>query len=211
MLWLARSDADLPVPDVVPVELHGAVVTCAARFAAVARARQINLVVTGQSAWVDGSLDWLDKLVGTLVDNACRYTPLGGEVRVSVTERGGRVTLQVQDSGPGVPESERARLFDRFGRATEQPGGAGLGLAIADSVVRATGGRWRVADSELGGLLMEVQWRQSGDTPAMAGLSPEVDRTTQQRGSKPSGTELPAQAPSEQAAGLAPPAHSLGK
>jgi two-component system, OmpR family, sensor histidine kinase CiaH len=211
MLWLARSDADLPVPDAVPVELHEAVVACTARFAAVARARQIDLVVTGQSAWVDGSLDWLDKLVGTLVDNACRYTPRGGEVRVSVSERSGRVTLQVEDSGPGVPESDRTRLFDRFGRATDQPGGAGLGLAIADSVVRATGGRWRVADSELGGLLMEVQWRQSGDTPATAGFSPEVDRKAGPHGTASPGAEKPpSQTRSKHPVGRAPSAHSLG-
>jgi signal transduction histidine kinase len=51
-------------------------------------------------------------------------------------------------------------LFDRFHRATEQGGGAGLGLAIADSIVRSTGGHWQIGESRLGGALFEVSWRR---------------------------------------------------
>ena len=71
----------------------------------------------------------------------------------------------MEDSGPGIPAGERDRLFDRFHRvtghgATEQGGGAGLGLAIADSIVRSTGGHWRISESALGGALFEVSWRR---------------------------------------------------
>jgi two-component system OmpR family sensor kinase len=88
-------------------------------------------------------------------------------VRLGVTVRGNRVSLTVEDSGPGVPATERHRLFDRFHRvpdhgATEQGGGAGLGLAIADSIVRSTGGHWRIGESALGGALFEVSWRRAG-------------------------------------------------
>ena len=96
-----------------------------------------------------------------LTDNACRYACPGGSVRISVAPRGGRVSLVVEDSGPGIPAAQRDRLFDRFHRASEQPGGAGLGLAIADSIVRSTGGHWQVAASPLGGALFEVSWRRS--------------------------------------------------
>ena len=68
-------------------------------------------------------------------------------MRIGVAQRGSRVTLTVEDSGPGIPAADRHRLFDRFHRATEQGGGAGLGLAIADSIVRSTGGHWRIGDS----------------------------------------------------------------
>ena len=67
----------------------------------------------------------------------------------------------MEDSGPGIPEAERPGLFDRFHRATEHGPGAGLGLAIGDSIVRSTGGRWQVGDSPLGGALMSVSWRHS--------------------------------------------------
>ena len=64
---------------------------------------------------------------------------------------GNRVSLAVEDSGPGIAPEERLQLFDRFHRATDQGNGAGLGLAIADSVVRATGGEWRVGRADWGG------------------------------------------------------------
>ena len=67
---------------------------------------------------------------------------------------GSRVTLTVEDSGPGIPADQRPRLFDRFSRATEQQSGTGLGLAIGDSVVKSTGGRWDIGDSPLGGALL---------------------------------------------------------
>ena len=67
----------------------------------------------------------------------------------------------MEDSGPGIPEAERPLLFDRFHRATEHGSGAGLGLAIGDSIVRSTGGRWHVGDSPLGGALMSVSWRHA--------------------------------------------------
>jgi signal transduction histidine kinase len=99
------------------------------------------------------------------VDNACRYAGPAGTVRISVAARGNRVSLTVEDSGPGIPAGDRARLFDRFHRAAEQGGGAGLGLAIADSIVRSTGGHWRIGESPLGGALFEVSWRRPPSRP----------------------------------------------
>ncbi len=71
---------------------------------------------------------------------------------------GDRVTMSVDDSGPGVPEEDRERIFQRFHRASALPGGAGLGLSIADAVVRATGGRSYVARAPLGGARIAVSW-----------------------------------------------------
>ena len=71
-----------------------------------------------------------------------------------------RVVLSVDDSGPGIPPSERAAVLDRFHRATTEEGGSGLGLAIADSVVRLTDGTWSVEDGPLGGARMVVAWRR---------------------------------------------------
>jgi signal transduction histidine kinase len=69
--------------------------------------------------------------------------------------------LAVEDNGPGIDPAERNRLFERFRRATDEGNGAGLGLAIGDAVVRATGGAWRVSDSDAGGARMEVRWHRS--------------------------------------------------
>ena len=78
---------------------------------------------------------------------------------MSVGADGNRVRLVVEDSGPGIPDDERPKIFDRFHRAEEQGGyGSGLGLAIADAVVRHTHGRWEVNTSALGGARMAVSW-----------------------------------------------------
>jgi signal transduction histidine kinase len=165
LLWLARFDSTPPEPPHEAVDLVAVVDACAARFGAVAASSHLGLTTVhlgGGPARVDAAPEWVDRLVGTLLDNACRYTPPGGTVRVSAGVRGGRVALVVEDSGPGIPPEERPLLFDRFRRASDRAGGAGLGLAIADAVVRTTGGRWRVADSPLGGAWMEVSWRRAG-------------------------------------------------
>ena len=105
--------------------------------------------------------EWLDRLLGVLLDNACKYAPDGGRVDVTVAVEGSRVALTVDDSGPGIPETERTRIFDRFHRATDRQGGAGLGLAIADAIVRATGGRWKVGSAPSGGARMGISWSRA--------------------------------------------------
>ena len=66
--------------------------------------------------------EWLDRLLGVLLDNACKYAPDGGRVDVTVAVDGSRVVLTVDDSGPGIPEAERTRIFDRFHRG-DRPAG----------------------------------------------------------------------------------------
>lgn len=162
LLWLARFDSTPPPRPSQPVDLADVVEVCAERFAAVAASRGQSLTteVLGQGpAPVDAAPEWLDRLAGTLLDNACRYAPDGGSVGVRVGTRGGRALLVVEDSGPGIPPESRPQLFDRFRRGSDAPGGSGLGLAIADSVVRLTGGRWVIGDSPLGGASVAVSWR----------------------------------------------------
>jgi len=90
------------------------------------------------------------------------------------------VRLAVDDSGPGIAPEERPRIFDRFHRATEQPGGAGLGLAIADAVVRATNGRWDIGTSAAGGASMAVSWSRGLPGPRQATTpSPAVTPQTE--------------------------------
>ncbi len=164
LLWLARFDSQPPPPGAEPVDLSTIAAECAERFQAVAHTASPGISVTvspSPAAWISAPPEWIDRLTGVLVDNACRYAGPGGSVQLSVAARGSRVSLAVEDSGPGIPAADRARLFDRFHRATEQGGGAGLGLAIADSIVRSTGGHWRIGESGLGGALFEVSWRRS--------------------------------------------------
>jgi two-component system, OmpR family, sensor histidine kinase CiaH len=160
MLWLARFDATQGQPHAEPVDVGVLARQAVDRFAGVAEARglSLRLRVAADSAVVTAPPEWLDRLLGVLLDNACKYSPEHGAVDVAVSAEGHRVRLSVDDAGPGIPVEERPRIFDRFHRATERPGGAGLGLAIADAVVRATAGRWEVGDSSAGGASMAVTW-----------------------------------------------------
>jgi signal transduction histidine kinase len=79
-------------------------------------------------------------------------------IRITARATNDVTLLTVEDSGPGIPETEVPHVFERFHRATGAQGGAGLGLAIAAKVVADTGGRWFVGRSDLGGALMAVRW-----------------------------------------------------
>jgi signal transduction histidine kinase len=163
LLWLARFDSAPPQPGYEPLDLSTIAAGCAERFRALASAQQFELEVVTDGvvpAWISAPPEWIDRLAGVLIDNACRYAGTGGTVRVSVAPRGNRVSMTVEDSGPGIAPEAQGRLFDRFHRSTEQGGSAGLGLAIADSIVGSTSGQWRLGDSPLGGALFEVSWRR---------------------------------------------------
>ena len=163
LLWLARFDATRTPPNVEPVDLGVLAAQTADRFGVVAEARHLHLDVRvpSDSLVVNAPPEWLDRLLGVLLDNACKYAPDGGAVTVSVVPERTRISLVVDDTGPGIPEAERARIFDRFHRANESQGGAGLGLAIADAIVRATNGRWRVESAPGGGARMAVSWERA--------------------------------------------------
>jgi len=159
MLWLARFDSRPPPPGDEPVDLVTLAQACADRFRAVGP--EVTADVGAGPALISAPPEWIDRLAGVLMDNACRYAGADGQVRIGVRTQGSRVSLTVEDSGPGIPAEERPRLFDRFHRATEHGSGAGLGLAIGDSIVRSTGGKWQVGDSPLGGALMSVSWKHT--------------------------------------------------
>jgi signal transduction histidine kinase len=136
----------------------------------VAETRHLSLEIraAAESMVVTAPPEWLDRLLGVLLDNACKYAGDGGTVRVEVASEGARIALSVDDSGPGIPEDERSRIFDRFHRASESAAGAGLGLAIADAIVRATNGRWRIGTSPAGGARMSVSWPRAFAGPREA-------------------------------------------
>jgi len=176
LLWLARFEA-MPPNKTEPVDVAIMARQAADRFAAIAEARHQRLSVrlSGDSHVIAALPEWLDHLIGVLLDNACKYTPDGGTIDLRVAADGGKVLLAVDDSGPGIPPERRTQIFERFHRETDQAGGAGLGLAIADAVVRATNGRWEVGASASGGASMAVTWPRLLGRPASnrAG-SPEI-------------------------------------
>ena len=162
MMWLARFDSHPPAPEAAIVDVTTVARQCADRFAPVAQSRNLELTVnlTGLDlAHVAAAPEWVDRLIGVLLDNATRYANSPGRIAVTVACTANHVALTVADDGPGIPVAKRARLFDRFHRIDETGSeGAGLGLAIADAIVSSTHGRWTVGDSDLGGARLTVTW-----------------------------------------------------
>jgi len=115
---------------------------------------------------VRGSSRDLALLVRNLIDNAVRYTPQGGDVRVEVLGRPEGVVLRVRDTGVGIPQRDLPRIFERFYRVdrarSRETGGTGLGLAIVKHVAENHGARVSV-QSELGaGTTIEVSFPPDG-------------------------------------------------
>ena len=172
MLWLARFDAAAAPQAAEPVDLGVLAAQAADRFAAVAETRRLRLAVNvpATQVLVAASPDLLDRLIGVLLDNACKYAPEEGTVDVTVAAEGTRATVTVDDSGPGIAAEDEARIFDPFHRSvatSSEASGAGLGLAIGEAIVGATG---RSLD---GGPLARRRRPLHRDLePRLAGLAP---------------------------------------
>ena len=103
----------------------------------------------------------LDELLGNLIENAAKYG--GGSVFVTVVKDAAFVEIQVEDDGPGIPEAERIRIFDRGARLDTGKPGTGLGLAIVRDVAEIYGGSISLDESEdLGGLLARLRLPAAG-------------------------------------------------
>ncbi|PWE46306.1 two-component sensor histidine kinase [Pseudomonas prosekii] len=144
MLYLAKADHGLLMPKREPLELAEETDVLLEFFAPLAEDAQVRLSREG-SARMLGDRSMLRRALSNLLDNALRFTPVGGEVRVRIVEQSDGLTLQVENTGSGIDPALLPRLFDRFYRAdpARQEGSsehAGLGLAITQSIIRAHGG-----------------------------------------------------------------------
>jgi PAS domain S-box-containing protein len=114
----------------------------------------------GKPARVLGDADRLDQVLANLLANAIKFTPSGGRIGVRLATTPEEATLTVADDGPGIQPQERAHLFDRLFRGDDvkrlQVSGAGLGLAIARSIVEAHDGSIEVGDEPGGGASFEI-------------------------------------------------------
>jgi signal transduction histidine kinase len=130
-LPLERGHHDLAQLVAEAIDLHSSI----------AAEKQLTLVNEARSAPVDCDRERVLQMFANLVDNALKFTPAGGSVRLGAEPMGGCVKAWVADDGPGIPEAERAKIFDRYWQARRDRKGVGLGLAIARGVVEAHGGR----------------------------------------------------------------------
>jgi two-component system, OmpR family, sensor histidine kinase TctE len=145
---LALAKAESAAADLQPLQaldVKGIAEAAAAEWVPRAVERGIDLGFALSSARTRGDALLLRELLNNLIDNALRYTPTGGVVTVRSEEDGGAAFLCVEDTGPGIAEATRNRVFERFYRVDGSPGdGAGLGLAIVKEVADRHGASLRV-------------------------------------------------------------------
>ena len=163
LLTLARLEAGEPhEAPLEPVRLAPILDEAVARLEPEARRREVKVLMdpaADLSVKVAPAAATL--IVANVLDNAVKFSPPGGWVRIQVSSEGSAAVVAVSDSGPGVPEEEMPRLFERFyrgsaARSTEIPG-VGLGLAICRLLVDAQGGGISVASAPGGGATVRVR------------------------------------------------------
>jgi len=125
-----------------------------------ALSRQLVLDVSLDPVELDGDRAKLQTLVDNLVSNAIKYSPEKGRLRVHLQAREGQAVIEVADSGPGIPEAERRRIFDAFYQGSNAANGhvrgTGLGLSIAREYAHAHGGYIEVIDGDSPGACLRV-------------------------------------------------------
>lgn len=123
-------------------------------------ARQLVLDISLAPVELDGDRAKLQTLVDNLVSNAIKFSPEKGRLHVHLRAREGQAVIEVADSGPGIPEAERRRIFDAFFQGSNVPNGhvrgTGLGLSIAREYAQAHGGYIEVIDGEESGACLRV-------------------------------------------------------
>ena len=160
LLVLARQQASAAsgVPP-EPVSLDDLLRSAVSDMAPTAQSRGIDIgLAQADAGQVNGHAEALRILARNLLENAVKYTPSGGRVDAALRAEAGTLVLSVEDSGPGIPEAERARVLDRFVRLPGAPStGSGLGLAIVKAVADLHGATLRLdASPALGGLRVRV-------------------------------------------------------
>lgn len=159
LLSLAREDPLAHDAGPAEVDLAACVDMALADVSVLASSRAIRLAHEPTApVLLQGDGESLRIMCRNLLDNAVRYTPEGGTVRASLTAAPGEVVLCVEDSGPGIPEEDYSRVFDRFYRLPgTSPGGSGLGLAIVRAIADRHGADVQLGRSPLGGLSVTVR------------------------------------------------------
>jgi two-component system OmpR family sensor kinase len=152
------ATGELPLRD---IDLSAVVRTAVEALQPLMEEREVTVSVTGEAPHVLGDADRIQQVVGNLVDNASRVTPTGGGVKVALGRDGKWATLSVADGGPGIPDADLPRVFERFYRSQSgrdrRSGGVGLGLSITKAIVTAHLGEVEADNAPEGGAVFTVR------------------------------------------------------
>ena len=193
LLDISKLDAGALTPRRTHFALADIIRPLRAEFEVMAEDRGLDLVVVPTGAWVDSDPQMLRRIVQNFLSNAVRYTQ-EGRVLLGCRRQGGRLSIQVWDSGPGIPESKQAEIFQEFrrldqaSRHKESEKGLGLGLSIADRMSRVLDHPIAVRSREGFGTMFAVS------VPVVAAQSPaqqaEEAVTAKRAGNKLAGARI---------------------
>lgn len=181
LLLLSREDAGAVQPPKELIRLDALVQEVAGHMEAVARESGIQMTVGELPAvMVSGDPHGLRQVLFNLLDNAVKYTPQGGNVRVQGFIQDAQIVIEVADSGIGIPPDSVPKVFDRFYRVdksrSRKLGGTGLGLSIAKAIVERHQGRIEVQSAVAEGSTFRVVLPLAGESEPSAGTD-RVPRT----------------------------------
>ncbi|HEY0503271.1 MAG TPA: ATP-binding protein [Lysobacter sp.] len=148
LLRLARIEAQPPAAQGPLLALDELVADAVELYTPIGGERAVRLRADVQRAPVRGDRDQLFQMLVNLLDNALKFAPAGSEVALSLRTAPDGVVLHIDDDGPGIPEAERERVFDRFQRLESHRGtpGSGLGLSLVRAIVQRHGGQVVLVD-----------------------------------------------------------------
>ncbi|PAU76196.1 hybrid sensor histidine kinase/response regulator [Halomonas salipaludis] len=192
LLDISKLDAGALTPRRSHFALADIIRPLRAEFEVMAEERGLDLMVVTTGCWVDSDAQMLRRIVQNFLSNAIRYTQ-HGRVLLGCRRRGGRLTIEVWDSGPGIPESKLSEIFQEFrrldqaSRHKESEKGLGLGLSIADRMSRVLDHPIQVRSWEGVGTVFSVS------VPLVAAQAPrdsDEERPSRRGGNKLAGAKI---------------------
>jgi signal transduction histidine kinase len=163
LMFLARADSGAETLHFTPTNVTEVLQEACHQGSALAEAKQIAFMeeITNSPLWIQGDASSLRRLFLILIDNAVKYTPVNGQVEVSLQRNDGFAVAEVRDTGIGIAEADMPNVFERFYRAdkarTRELGGVGLGLSIGRWITEAHSGTIEVHSAPGRGSIFQIR------------------------------------------------------
>jgi signal transduction histidine kinase len=165
-----------------PIQITAMVRSVAEEFEVQAQEKKIRLEIDAEpEVWAECDRDRITQVLGNLFENALKFAPEGSSIVAQIVKKNGKVLVSMTDSGPGVPEQHKKKIFEKFHQVKQgrkiAGQGVGLGLAICKTIIEAHNGEIWVEDNPSGGsvfcfvLNVAVPAAVAADAASVAGHS----------------------------------------